>query len=150
MEHEEDSLQGILLALHDRSALFIAKMLAQMLYLLVVVLWILPLCGIWFRIDVVACLGELCVAFTLGMLGLSIVGTLFGMIAVHTRAGEIMLPLLFLPLSIPLTIAAVQATAQLIDGKRLSDVADYLVLLGIFNVVFFVLALLVFDYIVEE
>jgi heme exporter protein B len=150
MESEEDSLQGVLLALHDRSALFIAKMLAQMLYLLMVVICILPLCGIWFRIDFLACIGELCLAFTLGMLGLSIVGTLFGMIALHTRAREVMLPMLFLPVSIPLTIAAVQATAQLIDGKSLKDIADYLVLIGIFDVVFFVLALIVFDYIVEE
>jgi heme exporter protein B len=150
MESEEDSLQGVLLALHDRSALFIAKMLAQMLYLLMVVICILPLCGIWFRIDFLACIGALCLAFTLGMLGLSIVGTLFGMIALHTRAREVMLPMLFLPVSIPLTIAAVQATAQLIDGKSLRDIADYLVLIGIFDVVFFVLALIVFDYIVEE
>ena len=150
MESEEDSLQGILLALHDRSALFIAKMLAQMLYLLVVVLCILPLCCIWFRIDFIACIGELCATFTLGMLGLSIVGTLFGMIALHTRACEVMLPMLFLPVSIPLTIAAVQATAQLIDGKSLRDIADYLVLIGIFDVVFFVLVLMIFDYIVEE
>ena len=150
MERDEDSLQGVLLALHDRSALFIAKMLAQLLYLLVVVLCILTLCGIWFRIDFLACLGELCVAFTLGMLGLSIVGTLFGMIALQTRAGEIMLPLLFLPVSIPLTIAAVQATTQVIEGKHLSDITDYLILIGIFDVVFFVLVLMVFDYIVEE
>ncbi len=150
MEREEDSLQGVLLALHDRSALFVAKMLAQMLYLLVVVICTLPLCGIWFRIDFIACIGGLCVVFALGMLGLSIVGTLFSMIALHTRACEVMLPMLFLPVSIPLTIAAVQATAQLIDGKSLRDIADYLVLIGIFDVVFFVLVLMVFDYIVEE
>ena len=150
MESEEDGLQGVLLALHDRSVLFIAKMLAQMLYLLAIVVCTLPLCGIWFRIDFIACIGELCVAFMLGMLGLSIVGTLFGMIALHTRACEVMLPMLFLPVSIPLTIAAVQATAQLIDGKSLRDIADYLTLIGIFDVVFFVLALIVFDYVVEE
>jgi len=150
MESEEDSLHGVLLALHDRSALFVAKMLAQMLYFLGVVLCTLPLCGIWFRLDVLACLGALCVVFMLGMLGLSIVGTLFGMIALQTRACEVMLPLLFLPVSIPVTIAAVQATAQLIDGKRLRDIADYLVLIGIFDVVFFVVVLMVFDYIVEE
>jgi heme exporter protein B len=150
MESEEDSLQGVLLALYDRSALFIAKMLAQMLYLLVVVLCTLPLCSIWFRIDFIACIGELCVTFTLGMLGLSIVGTLFGMIALHTRACEVMLPMLFLPVSIPLTIAAVQATAQLIDGKSLRDITDYLVFIGTFDVVFFTLVLMVFDYIVQE
>ena len=150
LESEEDSLQGILLALGDRSALFIAKMIAQMLYLLVVVICILPLCGIWFRINLIACLGELCLAFALGIWGLSIVGTLFSMIALHTRACGVMLPMLFLPVSIPLTIAAVYATAQLIDGKSLSDISDYLVFMGVFDVVFFVLTLIVFDYIVED
>jgi len=150
MENEEDSLQGVLLALHDRSALFIAKMLVQMLYLLMVMICILPLCGIWFHIDLSACIGELCLAFILGMLGLSIVGTLFSMIALHTRAREVMLPMLFLPVSVPVTIAAVQATNQLFSGKSLRDIADYLVLIGIFDVIFFTLALILFDYIVED
>ena len=69
METDEDSLQGVLLALHDRSALFVAKMLAQMLYLLMVVICTLPLCGIWFRIDFIARIGELCLTFVLGNAG---------------------------------------------------------------------------------
>ena len=150
MESEEDSLQGVLLALHDRSALFIAKMLAQMVYLLVVVLCILPLCSVWFRIDFIACIGELGMVFMLGILGLSIVGTLFAMITLHTRAREVMLPMLFLPVSVPLTIASVYATAQLIGGMTLRDIADYISLIGVFDIVFFTLVLLVFDYIVEE
>ena len=150
MESEEDSLQGVLLALHDRSALFVAKMLAQMAYLLVVVLCTLPLCGIWFHIDFIARIGELGLVFMLGILGLSIVGTLFAMITLHTRAREVMLPMLFLPVSVPLTIASVYATAQLIAGMGLRDIADYLSLLGVFDVVFFTLVLLIFDYIVED
>src|SRR5262247_4062432 len=59
MESEEDSLQGILLALHARSALFIAKMLAQIVYLLLIGLCTLPLCSIWFHIDFIARIGEL-------------------------------------------------------------------------------------------
>ena len=150
MESEEDSLQGVLLALHDRSALFVAKMLAQMTYLLVVVLCMLPLCGIWFHIDFMACIGGLGIVFMLGILGLSIVGTLFAMIALHTRAREVMLPMLFLPVSVPLTIASVYATAQLIAGMTLRDIADYLSLIGVFDIVFFTLALLIFDYIIED
>src|SRR4029453_1963662 len=150
MESEEDSLQGVLLALHDRSALFIAKMLAQMVYLLVVVLCILPLCSVWFRVDFIACIGELGMVFMLGILGLSIVGTLFAMITLHTRAREVMLPMLFLPVSVPLTIASVYATAQLIGGMTLRDIADYISLIGVFDIVFFTLVLLVFDHIVEE
>ena len=150
MESEEDSLQGVLLALHDRSALFIAKMLAQMVYLLVVVLCILPLCSVWFRVDFIARIGELGMVFMLGILGLSIVGTLFAMITLHTRAREVMLPMLFLPVSVPLTIASVYATAQLIAGMTLRDIADYISLIGVFDIVFFTLVLLVFDHIVEE
>ena len=150
MESEEDSLQGVLLALHDRSALFIAKMVAQMVYLLIVVLYMLPLCGIWFRIDFIACIGELGIVFILGILGLSIVGTLFAMITLHTRAREVMLPILFLPVSVPLIIASVYATSQLIAGMTLRDIADYISLIGVFDIVFFTLVLLVFDHIVEE
>lgn len=150
MESEEDSLQGVLLALGDSSALFIAKMIAQMLYLVVVAVCILPLCGIWFRIDFITRIGAFGIAFALGILGLSIVGTLFAMIALHTRAREVMLPMLFIPVTIPLIIAAVYATAQLIAGKDLRDITDYLALMGIFDIIFFSLALIVFDYIVEE
>jgi len=150
MESEEASLQGVLLALHDRSALFIAKMLAQMVYLLVVVLCTLPICSIWFHIDFIACIGELGIVFMLGILGLSIVGTLFAMITLHMRAREVMLPMLFLPVSVPLTIASVYATAQLIAGMPLRDIADYISLIGVFDIVFFTLVLLVFDHIVEE
>jgi heme exporter protein B len=150
MESEEDSLQGVLLALHDSSALFIAKMLAQMVYLLIVSLFILPLCGVWFHIDFIACIGELVIVFMLGTLGLSIVGTLFAMITLHTRAREVMLPMLFLPVSVPLTIASVYATSQLIAGMTLRDIADYISLIGVFDIIFFTLVLLVFDHIVEE
>ena len=149
MESEEDSLQGVLLALHDRSALFVAKMVAQMLYLLGVVVCTLPLCSIWFRIDFTACIGAFGIVFVLGILGLSIVGTLFSIMVLHTRAHEVMLPILFLPVSIPLTIAAVYATAQLIAGKGLKDIADYLALLSVFDIIFFMLSIMVFDYIVE-
>jgi heme exporter protein B len=72
------------------------------------------------------------------------------MIVLHTRAREVMLPMLFLPVSVPLTIAAVYATDQLIVGKSLRDITDYLTLIGIFDIVFFTLALMVFDYIVED
>jgi len=61
-----------------------------------------------------------------------------------------MLPMLFLPVSVPLTIASVYATAQLIAGMPLRDIADYISLIGVFDIVFFTLVLLVFDHIVEE
>jgi heme exporter protein B len=150
MESEEDCLQGVLLAVGDRSALFIAKTVANMIYLLIVAVCTLPLFSIWFRIDIASRFAPLVVVLLLGMLGFSAVGTLFSMLTLNTRTREVMLPLLFLPVSVPLTIGSVYATAKLIDGKGLAEVKDYLTLMGVFDVVFVVLALLIFDYVVEE
>lgn len=149
-ESQEDCLQGVLLALGDRSAFFIAKTLGNMLYLLVVALCTFPLFSIWFRLDILSCLAPLSLILALGTLGFSAVGTLFSLIAVNVRTREIMLPLLFLPVSVPLTIAAVYATAKLIAGKTLADITDYLTLMGVFDLVFVVLALLLFDFLLEE
>jgi len=150
MEGEEDCLQGVLLAVQDRSALFLAKALANMIYLVVVSGCILPLFALWFRVDLTASLPALGVILMLGIVGLSVLGTLFSLIVLNIRMREVMLPLLFLPVSVPLLIAAVYATDDLIDGRTLADVRDYLILLGVFDVVFLVLALLIFDYVVEE
>ena len=150
MEGEEDCLQGVLLAVQDRSALFLAKALANMIYLAVVSGCILPLFALWFRVDLTASLPALGVILVLGIAGLSVLGTLFSLIVLNIRMREVMLPLLFLPVSVPLLIAAVYATADLIDGRTLADVRDYLILMGVFDVVFLVLALLIFDYVVEE
>lgn len=150
MEGEEDCLQGVLLAVQDRSALFLAKALANMIYLAVVSGCILPLFALWFRVDLTASLPALGVILVLGIVGLSVLGTLFSLIVLNIRMREVMLPLLFLPLSVPLLIAATYATGDLIDGKALADVRDYLILMGVFDVVFLVLALLIFDYVVEE
>jgi heme exporter protein B len=150
MESEEDCLQGVLLALGERSALFVAKTTVNMCYLLVVALGALPLLSVWFQVDIASRLGSLGLVLMLGILGLSLVGTLFAMISVNTRTRGLRLPLLFLPISVPVTIAAVYATTALIRGGKLADITDYLTLMGVFDVVFLVLAILVFDYVVEE
>jgi heme exporter protein B len=150
MEGEEDCLQGVLLAVQDRSALFLAKALANMIYLLVVSGCILPLFALWFRVDLTASLPALGVILALGIVGLSVLGTLFSLIVLNLRMREVMLPLLFLPVSVPLLIASVYATGDLIDGKTLADIRDYVILITVFDVVFLVLAVLIFDYVVEE
>ena len=150
LESEEDCFQGVLLAISDRSAVFVAKALVNICYLLVVALCALPLFSIWFRIDVMPRLGAVGVVMGLGMGGLSLVGTLFSTMSMRTRTRGLLLPLLFLPLSVPLTIAAVYATTDLLQGKALADIGDYLTLMIVYDIVFLVLSILVFDYVVEE
>ena len=150
MEDEEDCLQGVLLAVQDRSALFVAKALSNMVYLIVVSGCVLPLFALWFRVDLGASLPALTLVLLLGIVGLSVLGTLFSLIVMNIRMREVLLPLLFLPVSVPLLIASVYASGDLIDGKALADIRDYIILICVFDVVFLVLALLIFDYVVEE
>ncbi len=150
LESEEDCFQGVLLAIGDRSVVFVAKVLLNICYLLIVTLCALPLFSIWFRVDVAPHLGSISVVLTLGMVGLSLVGTLFSTISMNTRTRGLLLPLLFLPLSVPLTIAAVYATTDLLQGKTLADIGDYLTLMIVYDIVFLVISVLVFDYVVEE
>jgi heme exporter protein B len=150
MESEEDCLQGMLLTMGDRSALFVAKTVANMLYLFIVAACTLPLFGIWLHTDIASHLAPLSLILLLGTLGFSALGTLFSIIALNTRAQAVMLPLLFLPVSVPLMIASVYATSKIVEGRGLVEITDYITLMTVFDIVFFVLAFLVFDYIIEE
>jgi heme exporter protein B len=146
----EGSLAGVVLALPARSALVLAQLLAQLLYLLGVGLEIVLVGGLWFGLDVRAGWGPLSVAGLLGLLGLSLVGTVLGLLAGQTTGGAGLLPLLVLPLTLPVTIAAVQASAPAVAGQGWGASADALRLLGGFDVIFGVVLLLVGDSLVEE
>lgn len=150
VESDDACLSGLLLAVRAPSVLFVAKTLTHIVYLTVVSVGTLPLYSLWFRIDLTERLGAFSLALLLGVVGLSIVGTLFSMLTLQMRTRDVLLPLLFFPVSVPLTIAAVYATVRIVEGKQLADITEYLTLMGVFDVVFLVLAWLVFDYVVEE
>jgi len=82
--------------------------------------------------------------------GFAGVGTLFSAMTVHTRAREVLLPVLLFPVVVPVIIAAVKLTAGLLDGVSLSEMMHWLRLLVAFDVIFLAVAYMTFDYVVEE
>jgi len=78
------------------------------------------------------------------------VGTLLSAMAVHTRAREILLPVLLFPLIVPVILSAVKLSAAVIDNVPFAEVQQWLSLLVVFDIVFAVLSFLFFDYVVEE
>ena len=70
--------------------------------------------------------------------------------AVHTRAREVMLPVLLFPVVVPAMIAAVKATGGILDGQAFSEIAHWVRLLAVFDVVFLAISFMAFDYVVEE
>lgn len=86
----------------------------------------------------------------LGGLGYIAVGTLLASMAVEARTRELLLPVLLFPVALPVLIPAVKASTGFLQGVPLADIAVWLRLLVVYDVVFLVVAWWVFDAVVEE
>ena len=86
----------------------------------------------------------------LAAVGLVSVGTLFAAMSVNTRLAELLVPLLALPFFVPVILPAAQASARLMSGRAVSEVAAYIKLLATFDVVFLVVCTLAYPYTLEE
>ena len=147
-EQQTGCIDGLLLAPVDRSAIFFGKALGNVAFMGVVEIILLPLFSAFFNVSLVN--PGVLVVTALGTVGYAAVGTLLAALAVNTRAREVMLPILLLPLAIPLLIAAVQATSGLLDGGTFAEVGGWVRLLAVYDVIVVSVAMLVFGYVVEE
>lgn len=149
-ERDRRTLDGLLLAPIDRSALYLAKVITSVASMLVVEVVAVPaFIGLF---NLVVDLPLLVLALVLGTLGLAGVGTLFAAIAAHTRAREVLLPLLLFPIQVPVILATVKSTGAAIrvPGLDAPDVGQWLGLLIAFDGLFLGLSVLLFDYAIEE
>ena len=150
MERENGALDGLLLAPVSRSAVFLGKYLANLAFVLVVELVTVLLVVLFFGADLRGALGALLATVFLASAGFVAIGTVFAAMTARTRFAELMLPLLLLPFLVPPVIAGVQVTTRLLAGRPVSEIAGWLRILGIYDVVFFTLCLLVFPSLMDE
>lgn len=139
------TLEGLLLAPVDRGALYLAKVLGNVLFLLGIEVASLPIAGAFFDLPVLR--PALLPVLLLGAVGFAAVGTLFAAMAGTTRAHEVLLPVLLFPIAVPVMIASVKATAGVIGGE---GAGPWLSLLLAFDAIFLAVACLAFGAVVEE
>jgi heme exporter protein B len=149
-ERENDSLHGLLLCPVDRGTLYLGKAVANFVFMLMAQGFVLPVFVFFFNIILTTRFAAVIGVLALGLLGFSAIGTLFAAMSVRTRAREVMLPLLLLPMVVPLFIAGVRITQRLLTDKPLADVLPWVHLMVGFDLVFLVVGWLVFEYVVEE
>jgi len=149
LEKDRGSIEGLLLAPVDRSAIYLGKLLGNVLFIAVVEMIILPIFIILFNLPADA-LPVLVGVTLLGTLGFAGVGTLFSAMVVHTRAREVLLPVLLFPVVVPVMLSSVKLTAAILDRVPLSEVQNWLSLLVAFDVIFMTLSFMLFDYVLEE
>lgn len=145
-EREKGSLDRLLLCPVDRKAIYLAKLLGNMLFIGVVELVALPIFVILFNLPLQA--GPLLLIVALGTLGIAAVGTLFSAMAAATQARELLLPILIFPLLVPVVIGSVRATSDLI--APVANDPPWLGLIVAFDVIFLSVSMLTFEFVVEE
>lgn len=150
-EREEGGFDAIRLAPIDRTALFAAKAAALFAYLLVLELVAVPVFALFF-LDTAAGLPPLAAVLVLADIGLAATGTLISSMAVHSRARDLLAPLVLLPLVVPLTIAAAGASEPLLalGGPGYERFAGWLAVLGLYDLVFLLVGYAVFDFLLED
>ncbi len=138
-EREERVLDGLVLAPCDRSAIWLGKGIGVLAFLLAAELVAVPAYALFFQ----PVGWELVAAVLLADVGLAAVGTLLAAMASAGRARELLLPLLFLPLVIPIVVGGVGASVT-------GDPGRYLAFLGLYDAVFAILSWASFEYVVTE
>lgn len=150
LEREHAALEGILLAPISRTALFWGKWLANTVLVAAVLAIAFPIWILFFNVEPQpALLGVFGLAL-LAALGFTAAGTLFAAMTARTRYAELLLPVLLLPFLIPPLFAGAQATVRLLGGRPFGELAGWLRILAAYDVVFLVLASLLFPTVVDE
>jgi heme exporter protein B len=145
-EREKGSLDRLLLCPVDRKAIYLAKLLGNVLFIGVVEIVALPIFAVLFNVPLFV--GALIPIVLLGTLGIASVGTLFSAMAASTQARELLLPILIFPLIVPVVIGAVRATGSLLIS--VSNEPPWLGLIAAFDIIFLSLSMLLFEYVIEE
>lgn len=149
-EREESALLGLLMAPIARSAIFAGKALGLGAFVLALELLIIPVTALVFGIDLARHgLGLAAIGLVAGI-GIAASGTLFGAMTVRTRAKDLVLATVLLPLLAPVLACAMAATRELLAGVSIGELGDYLVLMLVFDVVFIAGGLGLFGTLMDE
>ncbi len=149
---EEGGFDGFLLAPVDRSAMLVAKVLTLLAYLVVLEIVAVPAFALLLLGPSLAgAMPGLLVTLALGDLGVAVIGTLVAALAVQTRARDLLGPLLALPLLVPIVIGGARATSPLLALSHPTGApARWLLTLGLYDLVFGLIAYALFDFLLED
>jgi heme exporter protein B len=150
LERENAAFDGLRLAPISRSALYLGKLVANLVFAGLVEAVTLPLFVLFFDVDVSHSWPGIAGVAALATIGFVGVGTVFSAMVVRTRFAELMLPVLLLPFMVPPLIGATQATTRLLSGRPLSELWGWLRLLAVYDIVFLTVCALTFGAVVDE
>jgi heme exporter protein B len=149
LELDSGALEALLLYPAPRWTIFVGKLLANLLFVALVEVVVVPASMILFQVSVpegwLAQIGVL----ALGSVGFVGLGTFYAAMASRSRAREVLLPLLLFPMLVPVLLAATQASSSLLAGDPMREAGAWLRLLAAFDVIFLIASVTAFEYVIE-
>jgi heme exporter protein B len=149
MEIDNDCLQGLLLAPLGRGELYLGKVASNFSFMIIAEFIVLPVFFVLNNLSFDQRFLGIAGISVLATLGMSAVGTILSTISANTRMKEVMLPILQIPLTVPVVIAAVEATSQIMNNDK-PEISAWLTILAGFSIVYLTVSYLVFEFAVEE
>ena len=150
LERENQAIDGMLLTPVPRTAIFVGKMSGNLLFVGFVELISVPLFVLFYNVSLAGRLPQLLAVTAMATLAFVAVGTLLSAMVVRTRFAELMLPILLLPFLIPPVVGAVQLTSRILAARPASELMGWFKLLAAFDIVFCVLAILLYEATLDE
>jgi heme exporter protein B len=132
----------------SREVIYVGKLLGSLLFVLIVEVISLTIFAFLSNLSVFSL--QLVTVVILATIGFVAVGTLFSALAVNTKARELVLPILFFPIVVPVIISAVNASGLALSGESWRGLSPWLQIIGAFDVIFLVVSFLIFAFVIEE
>jgi len=148
VERDNSHMEGLKLCPVERSVIYWGKLLSSFIFMLAIEIIITPIFLILFNLPLF--MPRLALIIVMATAGFASVGTLFSALAMNTRARDILVPILFLPIVVPVIIAGVEATALTLEGRAWGDMSTWLQIIVACDIIYLVAATLAFDFVIEE
>jgi heme exporter protein B len=148
VEKEEGCLEGLMVCPVSREVIYAGKMLGSLVFMIIIEIIALPIFAFLFNLNVLTI--QIITVTFLATVGFVSCGTLFSALAVKTKARELVLPILFLPIVVPVIIGAIKASAVALSGGSWSDMSAWLLIIGAFDAIFLVVSFWIFNFVIEE
>jgi heme exporter protein B len=150
IERDRGTYQGLILCPVSPWTIFLAKLIGVFLFTAVMEVITIFIFSILYNTSVLPFLVPLGLITFLGTLGFTAIGTVFSAISATTKARDVLLSILFFPISVPVIIASVKATGIILNGKSFTMIFPWLKILIAFDLIFLLVSYLTFEYIMEE
>jgi heme exporter protein B len=149
-EKENSCLQGLLMLPIDRGIIYLGKMLAAAVFMMIAEAVIFVFSLVFFNLTVWKEIPYLAMVFAIGTLGFTAVGTLLSAMSVNTRMREVLLPLILFPTALPILINAVEATGIILNTSDYQNLKLPVTIMSVFTIVFGTLSYMLFEYVLED